>query len=343
MIDLNPLVIHREPVKAPRFAPADEYFSTWYILRDKVQYIPGSDRLSGNVEYYACFHDLPHGLQTHVYAPLGLEIRNKWTLGESKAGEAVELGLDIPKQGLWLREDVDMRCNLLMTPFVKKTLKKAHATLVDRLLELSHITESVKSERASLHSRASYGGDTLSIGTNPHASISAGSLPLSNPSSSNNNLVPQLTNASTISDSSVSGTLFHPSQIHPAFRPPAPAYSEPTAPGAAGERPHSPYANSRPFLQQRNSDGISPRNSYIPPSRPAGFFAQGQEQVTGGSNPHHYSKQYEAMRNRAQAMSNRPGDQGVAELPHGEPRQFVAELPAGGWVPEGRGAAELPG
>lgn len=35
-----------------------------------------------------------------------------------------------------------MKCNLMATGFVKKTLKKAHATLVQRLVEKAHIRES---------------------------------------------------------------------------------------------------------------------------------------------------------------------------------------------------------
>lgn len=103
--------------------------------------------MSGKVSYNACFHDLDMGLQTHVYAPLGLNIRGKWTLGGSLPGEPVapvEIGLGIPLQGLYLREDVDMRCNIMMTSFVKKTLKKAHAELVGRLLIKSQIVDASK-------------------------------------------------------------------------------------------------------------------------------------------------------------------------------------------------------
>ena len=52
------------------------------------------------------------------------------------------MGLGVPKDGLWLREDVDMKCNVMATGFVKKTLKKAHATLVERLVEKAHLRES---------------------------------------------------------------------------------------------------------------------------------------------------------------------------------------------------------
>lgn len=149
MIDLNPLVIERHPIKAPPSASHEEFHCQWYSLTDRVQYLPGG-LIQGKVTYSACFHDLTMGLQTHVFAPMGLDIKNKWTLGGNLPGEpreAVELGLGVPKAGLWLREDVDMRCNMLVTGFVKKTLKKAHATLVGRLVEKSHILETVAENR----------------------------------------------------------------------------------------------------------------------------------------------------------------------------------------------------
>ncbi|MCJ1343332.1 hypothetical protein MMC31_001525 [Peltigera leucophlebia] len=143
MIDLNPLVEERHPIKAPAKATAEEFHCIWYSLTDKVSYLPGG-LISGRVTYQACFHDLVNGLQTHCYAPMGLDIKGKWTLGGTlphEPKEAVEIGLGVPKNGLWLREDVDMRCNMLMTTFVKKTLKKAHLTLVERLVEKSHLLE----------------------------------------------------------------------------------------------------------------------------------------------------------------------------------------------------------
>ncbi|KAL8937437.1 MAG: hypothetical protein Q9216_004425 [Gyalolechia sp. 2 TL-2023] len=151
------LVIERHPIKAPRKANPEEYHSIWYHVVDKINYFPG---YHGRTEFDVCFHDLKVGLQTHVYAPLGLDIKDKWTLGGTlphEPKEPVEMGLGVPKDGLWLREDVDMRCNVIATGFVKKTLKKAHATLVARLVEKAHIREaemhnSRMEEHNSLHS-----------------------------------------------------------------------------------------------------------------------------------------------------------------------------------------------
>jgi hypothetical protein len=149
MIDLNPLVEERHPIKPPPNASPEEYHCLWYSLTDRVQYLPGGIA-SGKVSYNACFHDLEMGLQTHCYAPMGLNIKGKWTLGGSLPGEPiapVELGLGAPLTGLYLREDVDMKCNFMMTSFVKKTLKNAHAALVGRLLIKSQIEEATKSNQ----------------------------------------------------------------------------------------------------------------------------------------------------------------------------------------------------
>lgn len=109
-----------------------------------MSYLPGG-LASSSVSYHACFHDLPDGLQTHVYAPLGLDIRAKWSVGGSLPGEPkvpVELGIGAPREGLYIREDVRMKCNIMMMSFVKKTFKESHAKLVDRLVEKAHVLES---------------------------------------------------------------------------------------------------------------------------------------------------------------------------------------------------------
>jgi hypothetical protein len=140
MIDLNPTHEAREPIKAPPEASPEEYHCKWYQITDKVAYLPGK------VHFKACFHDLPQGLQTHVYAPMGLDIKEKWTLGGNLPHEPVqpvEIGVGAPINGLYLREDVEMKCNFVMTKFVKKTLKDALASLVARLVVKSQLVEAV--------------------------------------------------------------------------------------------------------------------------------------------------------------------------------------------------------
>lgn len=156
MIDLNPLVEERHPIKPPPDATPEEFHCLWYSLTDRVSYMPGG-LITGKVSFNVCFHDLDRGLQTHCYAPMGLNIKGKWTLGGSLPGEPVapvELGIGAPLSGLYLREDVDIKCNIMMTTFVKKTLKAAHARLVDRLVVKAQFEDAtLRHERLSQSSR----------------------------------------------------------------------------------------------------------------------------------------------------------------------------------------------
>ena len=126
----------RTPIPAPAHSTSEEQTCAWYEITDKIEYLPGVPYASGKTVYTCAFHDMPWGLQTHCYAPLGLEIRDKWSVGGSLPGEKAEpqeLGIGAPSQGLYLREDVDFTCNVLMASFVKKTLKKSHGSLVEAL------------------------------------------------------------------------------------------------------------------------------------------------------------------------------------------------------------------
>jgi hypothetical protein len=234
MIDLNPLVEERHPIKPPPNATPEEYHCLWYSLTDRVSYLPGG-MMSGKVSYNCCFHDLENGLQTHCYAPLGLNIKGKWTLGGSLPGEPVapvELGVGAPLQGLWLREDVDMKCNIMMTSFVKKTLKKAHSHLVERLLVKAQIVEAAEknqrlseglnfgftgSQSSTDYSPSDYGGDAQSIiderdsgAYNPYATQSSppplSDHPAFRRDSRDNTLYPQALNVRN-SSSSYNGSM----------------------------------------------------------------------------------------------------------------------------------------
>lgn len=134
-------------IKPPPEASPEEYYCQWYSITDKVAYLPAG-MYTGKVSFKACFHDLATGLQTHVYAPMGLDIKQKWTLGGNLPNEPVqpaELGIGAPLSGLYLREDIEIKCNFLMTRFVRKTLKESLATLVARLLVKSQLQENIES------------------------------------------------------------------------------------------------------------------------------------------------------------------------------------------------------
>ncbi|KAL1861313.1 hypothetical protein Daus18300_008989 [Diaporthe australafricana] len=278
MIDLNPLVKERHPIKPPANAPADELKCIWYSLTDRITYLPGG-LASGDISYTCAFNDIPDGIQTHCRAPLNVDIRDKWTLCGTLPGERaepVELGIGAPATGLYIREDVDLRCNLLMTGFVKKNLKKSHATLVDHLVEKA---------------RQAASGEKDSVYSGPSPSSAAEEKPvLFSPSQASHNQTPRHS-----SQQNTSGTNSPPPQLGSPFvpgyqpgRPPSMRYPSPNegdkgrnAPPVTHHRPHSQYTNP-PYqqLEQHRPAAWQP-SPYAahppPPTRPPPLSPQQQQ------------------------------------------------------------------
>ncbi|CAH0023892.1 unnamed protein product [Clonostachys rhizophaga] len=149
VITLNPLVLDHKPIPAPRTAAADEYYSTWYEITERVQVLPGAGKLgSSKITFNGCFHDMPWGLQTHIYAPMNIDLRNKYRIGGNQPGleppEVKEMGLialGAPTDGLYLREDIEIRCNITMVSFVKKELKAASKEMVGRIIRKAELLD----------------------------------------------------------------------------------------------------------------------------------------------------------------------------------------------------------
>ncbi|KAI0009982.1 hypothetical protein F4779DRAFT_579471 [Xylariaceae sp. FL0662B] len=196
IIDLNPLVIERHPITPPAHAAAEEKRCIWWSMTDKISYLPGGV-VTGEITYTAAFNNLPNGVQTHCYAPMGTDIRERWSLNGTLPGEPpqpVELGIGAPRQGLYLREDVELRCNFMMSAFVKKTLKKAHGTLVERLAQKAQLAAAL-GNKGNRHPAATTGasripGDAASGSENSSRNGLAG--PPSNHSRSASPYQPQL-------------------------------------------------------------------------------------------------------------------------------------------------------
>lgn len=146
IITLNPLVLTYRPIKAPRDAAADEYYSTWYEITERVQYLPGLGKLgSGKISFNGCFHNTSWGLQTHTFIPLGIDIRSKWRIAGNQPNEPrqpKEFRVDgEPENGLYLREDIQIECNLTLVSFVKSQMKAASKVLVDRLIKKAELLD----------------------------------------------------------------------------------------------------------------------------------------------------------------------------------------------------------
>jgi hypothetical protein len=151
VITLNPLVIGHKAIPAPRDAAADEYYSTWYEIQERIQWVPGMGRMgSGKISFNGCFHDMPWGLQTHILAPMNVDLRNKYRIEGNQPGieppaAQMEMGLaalGTPSDGLYLREDIEIRCNIAVVGYVKTQLKAASKEMVARIIKKAELLDS---------------------------------------------------------------------------------------------------------------------------------------------------------------------------------------------------------
>lgn len=141
VISINPLVTGHKPIDAPRDAAADEFFAQWYEITEIITWGFGFKK---KIAFKGVFYDLPNGLQTHTYAPMGVDLRNKWTVRGNQPGEPKEpreLGVETPLEGLYLREDVEIMCNVALTSFVKKEMKAAASVMVDRMTRKAELLD----------------------------------------------------------------------------------------------------------------------------------------------------------------------------------------------------------
>ncbi|EFX05949.1 hypothetical protein CMQ_4018 [Grosmannia clavigera kw1407] len=150
VITLNPLVLEHKPIKAPRDSASDEYYSTWYEIIERIQYVPGLGRMgSGKIAFKGCFHNMPWGLQAHIYAPMSTDLRYKYRIAGNQPGieppETMEMGLaslGAPTDGLYLREDVEVKCSIAVMSFVKSQLKAASKKMVERIIKKAELVDS---------------------------------------------------------------------------------------------------------------------------------------------------------------------------------------------------------
>lgn len=186
---MNPLVTGFKPIKPPRNAPSDEYYSTWYEITERIQYIPCLRRLgSGSISFNGCFHNMPWGLQSHIVvgSPANVDLRNKYRIAGNQPGVEPpvpqEMGLaalGAPKDGLYLHEDIEIRCNFVMVSFVKAQLKTASKEMVNRIIKKAELLD------AGLLSAMIENGQLRTVNPNDrttalqYASASPGSTPSS--------------------------------------------------------------------------------------------------------------------------------------------------------------------
>ena len=145
VIEMNPLVTGVAAIEAPRTAAADEYFSSWYEITEIITWGFG---LKKKISFRGCFHDQPWGIQSHIFAPMGTEMRNSYRIGGNQPGEPREpreIGVDTPLDGLYLREDININCAVPLTAgFVKKEMKAASQVMIDRMRRKAELLDEGK-------------------------------------------------------------------------------------------------------------------------------------------------------------------------------------------------------
>ena len=273
MIQLNPLVIEHHPIKAPRDAPADEFLDcVWQEMTDRISYLPG---IKGKVSYKACFHDYPSGLQTHIYAPLGVDIREKWSIGGNLPGEPPEpreLGVDKPSSGLYLREDGNLRCSRMTHGFVLKNLDTAHKVLVERIIKKAErIDEFFMGNRTSVGSPNAVGSHMSNS-----AFIQAGQ---GSPRPQSGAISPQLLSAQQDADPMRT--------VHPAYRNNNDPNRQSYLPPYAAQNQRQSYTNSDSKAQSPSSPGIPQTTStkQFVAELPGSTYHNNQNLAPGSSPP----------------------------------------------------------
>ena len=145
MIKMNPLVTGVRTIETPRNAGNDEYFSNWYDITEIITWGFG---LKKKISFNGCFHDQPWGMQSHIFAPMNTDMRQTYRIGGNQPGEpreTRELGVDTPMDGLYLREDVNITCQVpLAAGFVKKEMKDASAAMIERLRRKAELLDEGK-------------------------------------------------------------------------------------------------------------------------------------------------------------------------------------------------------
>lgn len=278
MIELNPLVIRHQRTTAPPNATPEEVINcNWYEITDVINYLPGG-MVKSELSYKGGFYDLPDGLQTHIFAPAGVDMKTIWRVAGNEPGEPpepVELGLNVPKDGLYLREDVELRCNVFLMNFVKRNLKKSHHTLVKDLITKAHDPKYVRGSRGKgIDSPRSQSAAATSSRNRDTASFSSAPTP-------------QSAQTSGLYNSQEDVLCSCPGRIHevmcPNYRYISPSNSKCGSNPSKGERKTSSGRQSPYGAAQRASR---------PPSRPADYNKPLPINPPGLKSKEHLSSQF---------------------------------------------------
>ncbi len=142
---MNPLVTEVKSIDPPRTAASDEFFSNWYEITEIISWGFGMKK---KIKFYGVFHDQPWGMQSHIYAPMNTDMRQTYRVGGNQPGEpkeVKELGVDTPAEGLYIREEVNVKVNTpLVGGFVQKEMQAASKVMIDRITRKAELLDEGK-------------------------------------------------------------------------------------------------------------------------------------------------------------------------------------------------------
>ena len=233
----------------------------------------------------------------------------------------MELGIGAPREGLYIREDVKMKCNIMMISFVKKTFKESHSCLVDRLVEKAHINEN-KAANERLNTLRSL---------DPKDRMGHGSIYIAPPPDYKS---PQQQHLSTYSNES------QRSMDSPSFSQASTLNSQQSYPGSPP--PHDPRASYHPA--DNRASYMDYRASFNPDQRGSmqylsnKVYDPSQSQQMGSPRESSYPCHPDAVQHHASELPSeapgvppKTGQHFAAELatdPQNDRPAFTAELPA---------------
>ena len=134
VIRLNPLVTDVKAIETPQTASTDEFFANWYEITERITFLPGFKK---TLRFKGCWYDQPWGVQTHSVMGSLFDLWCTYRIGGNQPGEPrepVELGVNKPADGLYLREDIKIDLHIPSPAgFVKKEMQNASATMIARM------------------------------------------------------------------------------------------------------------------------------------------------------------------------------------------------------------------
>ncbi len=137
IIELNLLVLKHHFVKVLNDTFSDEYFLTWHEITEHLQYI-------SKMTFKKVFHNMPWGLQTHIYVLTEINLKNKYQIKGSQLNKPQmlwELSNKSSVDELYLQENVKIMCNFIIISYVKKNVQKVLTVLIAQMLKKAKLLD----------------------------------------------------------------------------------------------------------------------------------------------------------------------------------------------------------